>query len=191
MRSSFALQIAACDPQFPLKYSTPIQIQLRFALVASYDAPENFIAAFRANITGLFVLDPFFSADFPPIRHSPQDDLFADRHRKVLDILTRKFLALMTTRVLSFPGAVADFALAAMHEAFIRQTAAAFHVFDRKGFAVRKSALAGNISPVKAQQPLLEFLIVIPVGDVDGADAAIKTTGRNQIRIDRHDDIPS
>jgi hypothetical protein len=29
------------------------------------------------------------------------------------------------------------------------------------------------------------------VGDINGADAAIKTTGSNQIRIDRHDNIPS
>ena len=44
-----------------------IQIQLRLTLITPYSTPEKLIAAFRTNIAGLFVLNPFFRTDFPPM----------------------------------------------------------------------------------------------------------------------------
>jgi hypothetical protein len=46
-----------------------VQIQAHFALITFYCAPENFIAAFRTNVAGFFILNPFFSSHLSPIRN--------------------------------------------------------------------------------------------------------------------------
>jgi len=74
-------------------YSFLIQIQACLALITFYSAAENLITAFRADIAGFLILNPLFSTNLPPIRNSPQYDLFADRHRKLINMLTGKFIA--------------------------------------------------------------------------------------------------
>jgi hypothetical protein len=44
-------------------------------------------------------LNPFFSTNLSPIRNSPQNNLFANSHGKIFNMLTRKFIALMTSGV--------------------------------------------------------------------------------------------
>jgi hypothetical protein len=96
-----------------------VQIQTRFTLITFNGTPEDSIAALRTNIAGFFVLNPFFSAHLPPIGNSPQNDLFADGHGKIFNILTRKFIALMTSGVTFLSGAGPDLTLSAIHKLFI------------------------------------------------------------------------
>ena len=63
-----------------------VQIQLHFTLITSYNAPENFIAAFRTNIAGFFILNPFFNTNLSPIRNSPQNNFFANSHGKIFNM---------------------------------------------------------------------------------------------------------
>jgi hypothetical protein len=93
-----------------------VQIQFRFTLIAFYNAPENFIAAFGTKIAGFFIFNPFLSTKLPPIRNGPQYNLFADGHGKIVNVLAGKFIALMTSRVALFLGALPYPALLAMHE---------------------------------------------------------------------------
>jgi hypothetical protein len=97
-----------------------VQIQLGFTLIAFYNAPENLIAAFRTDIAGLFILNPLFGTHLSPIRNSPQYNLFADRHGKIIDMLTRKFIAWMTSGMTFLSCAVPDLTLSAMHKPLIR-----------------------------------------------------------------------
>ena len=100
-------------------------------------------------------------------------------------------MALMTSGVTSRSCAGPDLTLSAMHKPFIRQAATASNILYRKVFTIRKNPFAGNFSPVKTHQPLLEFVIMITVCDKNGTDPAIKTTRGNQIRIYFHDSNPS
>ena len=97
-----------------------VQIQLRFTLIACDYAPENFMAAFRTYIPGFFVLNPFLGAKLPPIRNSPQHNLFADSHGKVFNMRTGEFITLMTPGVTFLFGAGLDLTPSAMHKGFIR-----------------------------------------------------------------------
>jgi hypothetical protein len=97
-----------------------VQIQVGFALITFYSASENFVAAFRADVAGFFVLNPFLSANLPPIGNSPQDNLLANSHGEVLNVLARKLIALMTAGV-TFPCCAGpNLTLPAMHELFVR-----------------------------------------------------------------------
>ena len=93
-----------------------VQIQLRFALIALYSAPEDFVAAFRTRIAGFFILNPFFSANLTPIGNSPQNDLLANSHRKTFNMLARKLTALVTAGVAFLLCARPDHTLSTMHE---------------------------------------------------------------------------
>jgi hypothetical protein len=97
-----------------------VQIQLRVTLVTFYNAPENFIAAFRTNIASFFILNPLFSTNLSPIRNGPQNDLFANSHWKMFNVLAGKFIALMTSGVTFLSCTLPDLTLSAMHELFIR-----------------------------------------------------------------------
>ena len=97
-----------------------VQIQLHFTLITFYNAPENSIAAFRTNIAGFFILNPFFSTNLSPIRNGPQNNLFADKHREIFNILAGKFIALMTSCVTFLSCASPDLTLPARHKLFIR-----------------------------------------------------------------------
>jgi hypothetical protein len=105
-----------CNPQIAILRWVLIQIQLYFTLITFYGAPENFIAAFRTNIAGFFILDPLFSTYLSPVWDRPQDNPFANSHGKILNMLARKFIALMASAVTFFAGAVPDLTLSAMHK---------------------------------------------------------------------------
>jgi hypothetical protein len=96
-----------------------VQIQLGLAPITYYHAPENFLTAFRTNVAGFFILNPFFSTNFSPIGNSPQNDLFADRHGKIVNVWAGKFSALMASGEAFSLGAGPDLALPAMPKSFI------------------------------------------------------------------------
>ena len=79
----------------------------------------------------------------------------------------------MTTGIALFFRTISDFALFAMHEQVIRQAPLASDVLCGQLFTVWQRALAGDFASVKFHQALLEFLIVIPMGDINGADATV------------------
>jgi hypothetical protein len=152
-----------------------VQIQHCFTLIAFYNAPENFIAAFGTIIAGFFILDPFLSTKLPPIRNGSQYNLFADVHGKIVNVPAGKFIALMTSRVALFLGALPDPALLAMHEQISRQATAALDIFHGKLFTVWENAFAVNFSLVNIHQPFLEVGIIITASDINRTDAAIKS----------------
>jgi hypothetical protein len=96
-----------------------VKIQLRFALITSHHAAKDCIAAMGAYVAGLFVSNPLFSTELSSIRHSPENNLLADGHGEIVNVLTRKFIAFMTAGVPFLLCAVPDITLAAMHELFI------------------------------------------------------------------------
>jgi len=97
-----------------------------------------------------------------------------------------KFIALMTSGIPSFLSTVPDRALPAVHENIIGQTAVATDVIYCQIFTVGQLAFARDLALVDAQESLLEFLILIPMGDVHGAYAAVQSAGGYKIRIDIH-----
>jgi len=102
------------------KRSFLIQIQIHLTLITFYGAPENLVAAFRTNVTGFFILNPLFGAHLAPVWNRPQNNLFADRHGKVFNMLTGKFIALMTSAVTFLACAGPYLTLSAMHKLLIR-----------------------------------------------------------------------
>jgi hypothetical protein len=125
-----------------------IQIQQRLTSVTFYHTPEHFVAAFGTYIAGFFIFNPFFGTDLPPIRDRAQYDLFADCHRKVLNVPAGEFVALVTSRVPLLLGAFSDLALPTMHKSVIGQTSAALDIFRCEMFAVGEHTLSGNPSLV-------------------------------------------
>jgi hypothetical protein len=97
-----------------------VQIQFHFTLITFYSTPENFIAAFGTNIAGLFVSNPFFSTELSSIWDSPENNLLANGHGEIVNVMTGKFIALMTPGVSFLFCAVPDLTLATMHKLFIR-----------------------------------------------------------------------
>jgi hypothetical protein len=154
--------------------------------MALHRAPKDLIAALRTNIARLFVSNPFFRAELASVRYGPKDNLLAYRHGEVVDAATREFIAFMAPRVSFLFCAVPDLTLATMHESLIRKAAATSNVFFGQGFAVGERAFAGSSPPVKVCQQLLQLGVVVAMGNVDGADTAVKTAGRNEIGICRH-----
>jgi hypothetical protein len=67
----------------------------------------------------------------------------------MFNMLTGKFIALMTPGVTFFSCAGPDITLLAMHKLLIRQASVASNIFCCKIFSIRKSALARNSSLVK------------------------------------------
>jgi hypothetical protein len=92
----------------------------------------------------------------------------------------------MTSGIPSFLSTVPDRALPAVHENIIGQTAVATDVIYCQIFTVGQLAFARDLALVDAQESLLEFLILIPVGDVHGAYAAVQSAGGYKIGIDIH-----
>jgi hypothetical protein len=101
------------------KYDGLIRIQLSFALITSHRAAKNSVAAIGTYIAGLFVLNPFFSAELPSIRNSSEYNLLADCHREIVNVVTGKFIAFMTPGVPFFFCTVPDLTMATMHKSFI------------------------------------------------------------------------
>ena len=93
---------------------------MHFALITFHRAAKNFIAAFGTYIAGLFVSNPFFSPELSSIRDSPKNNLLAHGHGKIVNVLTGKFIALMTPGVSFLFRAIPDLALATMRKLLIR-----------------------------------------------------------------------
>jgi hypothetical protein len=163
-----------------------VQIQFGFASIASHYAPKEYVSAFRADIAVFFILNPFFGTHLPPVRNGPQYHFLTYGHGKVLNIRAGKVNALMTSVIPLLLGAVPDGALPAMHENVIGQATVATNVVYGQILTVGQLAFARDLSLVKAEKPLLEFLILVPVGDVNGANAAVKAARCYKIRIDIH-----
>jgi hypothetical protein len=93
---------------------------LRFALITFHGTAKNFIAAFGTHIAGLFVANPFFITELSSIWDGPKNNLLANRHGEIVNVLTGKIVALMTPCVTFLFCAGPDLTLATMHKLFIR-----------------------------------------------------------------------
>jgi hypothetical protein len=102
---------------------------LGFALVTFHGATKHSVAACGAYIAGFFVFNPFFSAELSSVWDSSENNLLAHGHGEVVDMVTGKFITLMTPCVSFLFRAVPDVTLATMHERFIGQAATAPNVF--------------------------------------------------------------
>ncbi|OIP39779.1 MAG: hypothetical protein AUK25_09565 [Desulfobacteraceae bacterium CG2_30_51_40] len=160
-----------------------VQIQFGFALIAFHGTAKNLVAAFRTYIAGLLLHNPSFSSEFSSKRYGPQNDFLANGHGKTINVLTRKNIAFVTTRVTFSNITSPDLTLPAMHEKIIRQTSATMNIFLRKLFAVGKCSFAWSTSLVQVYESLLEFFVIVPRCNINSANTAIKTAGRNEVRI--------
>jgi hypothetical protein len=91
-----------------------------FALITFHRAAKDSVSALRTYISGLFISNPFFGTEFSSIRNSTQNDLLANGHGKIINVIAGKFIALMTPAIPFLHRAFSDLTLAAMHESFIR-----------------------------------------------------------------------
>jgi hypothetical protein len=160
-----------------------VQRQLRLALIAFHDPPEHFVPAMGTMVAGFFIGYPFCCAELPPVGDGAQYDFFADSHVKILNMGTGKFIAFMAPGIAFILCTRSDAALLAMHEQVIGQAAAAMDIVHRKPVAVGERSFAGGSAFVKIEQFFLEFLIVVFMGQADGAHAAVKAAGGNEIRV--------
>jgi hypothetical protein len=101
---------------------------LDFALVTFHRAAENPIAARRTYIAGFFVSNPLFGTELSSIWDSPENNLLANGHGEIVNVMTWKFIALMTPCASFLFCAVPDLTLATMHKLFIGQAATAPNV---------------------------------------------------------------
>jgi len=97
-----------------------VQIQLDFALIAFHRTAKSPVATVGAYVAGLFVSNPFFGAELSSIWDSPENNLLADGHREIVNVVARKLTALMAPGVSLVFCAAPDLTLAAMHKLFIR-----------------------------------------------------------------------
>jgi hypothetical protein len=88
-------------------------------LITFNRATKNSIATFGTYIAGLFVSNPFFSTEFSSIRDSPENNLLANGHGEIVNVVTGKFIALMAPGVSFLFCAVPDLTLATMHKLLI------------------------------------------------------------------------
>jgi len=93
---------------------------LHLALITFHRTTKNSISAFGAYIAGLFVLNPFFITELSPIWNSPENNLLADGHGEIVNVVTGKIIALMTPGISFLLCAFPDVTLATMHKLFIR-----------------------------------------------------------------------
>jgi len=97
-----------------------------------------------------------------------------------------KGITLVTTKIALFPGTGSDIALSAVHKGIIGQAPTAVNVFYGEAFGIRELTLTTGVALVDMEQSFLEFLIILTMGNVDGADAAIEATRRKEGRIVCH-----
>lgn len=83
-----------------------IQINRDLALVAALRTPEQFMPAFRADVTGFLVTDPLLSTVSAPIRYSSHYNLLANGHRKGIDEFTGEIITLMAAAIALLPRAI-------------------------------------------------------------------------------------
>lgn len=160
-----------------------VQRQLRLALIAPHGSPEQFVSAMGTMIAGFFIFNPFCCAELPAVGDGPQDDFLADGHGKILNIRTGEFVALVASGIAFVRDAFPDVALPAMHEQVVGHTAAASDIVRRKLTTVGEGALTGGSPLVKGDQLFFKFLIVVFMGQADGAHAAVKPARGNEIRV--------
>ena len=121
--------------------------------MAFLGAPKKGVAAVGAGIAFGFCCGPFLVAQFPSLRDRPEDDFLADRHRKVIDLVTREIIALVTAVDFEIFAAVFNRAGATVQKEFVdipAEAANAVHVFD-----------AGAVD---GAQSLFEFCIFFSLG---------------------------
>jgi hypothetical protein len=159
---------------------------LGLASITPHCAAKYPVAAIGTYVAGFFILNPLFSTKLSSIGDGPENYLLAHGHGELVDVPTRKFIALMTSVVTSFFRANSDLTHATMKESFIGQASAALNVFSREGFTAGENAFAGGSSLVEIDQPLLELDVVVAMSNVNGTDTAIESAGRNEIGIYRH-----
>jgi len=148
-------------------------MDLFLAFIAFFCPSKKFMATFGTNIPCLFVLHPFFSSHLPPIGDCPHDNLLPDRHRKFFNVLTGEVLTLVATFIFSFSVAGFNRADAAVKKYL-------FFIFGKAPFAVDIL----YFQPIDGAQPLLEFLVIIFMGDEYAADAAIQSARGRQFFSD-------
>jgi len=89
-------------------------------LITFHRTAKNFVVAFGTYIAGLFVSNPFFSTELPSIRDSPENNLLANGHGEIVNVMTGIIIALMAPGVSFLLRAFPDLTLATMHKLFIR-----------------------------------------------------------------------
>lgn len=102
-------------------------------------------------------------------------------------MVTGKGITLVTTDIALFASTRSDIALSAVHKRIIGQAPTALDVFYGKTAGIRELTLTLDVALVDMEQSFLEFLIILTMGNVDGADAAIEATRRKEGRIYGHD----
>lgn len=85
-----------------------------------------------------------------------------------------------------FLSAVPDRALLTMHENVIGQATIATDVVYSQILTVWQLAFARDLALIEAEEPLLEFLILVPVGDVDSAHAAVQAARGYKVESSIH-----
>jgi hypothetical protein len=93
---------------------------LHFALITFHRTTKNSIAAFGTYIAGFFVSNPFFGTELSSIWDSPENNLLANGHGEVVNVMTGKLITFMTSGDSLLLGAAPDLTLATMHEPVIR-----------------------------------------------------------------------
>ncbi len=91
-----------------------IQIHRLFAVIAALCSPEKLVSAIRAVVALFFGLHPFFCSHLTPLRYSPQNDLLTHGNRKIVDVFTGKFIALMAPFMAFLLGTGPDSAFGAV-----------------------------------------------------------------------------
>jgi hypothetical protein len=155
-------------------------MDLFLTLIAFFCSSKKFMATFGTNIPCLFVLNPFFSSHLSPIGDCPHDNLLPDRHREIFNVLTGKVLTLVATFIFSFSATGFNRADTAVKKYL-------FFIFGKASFTVDILPF----QPIDGAQPLLEFLVIIFMGDEYAADAAIQPARGRQFFSDFHSLISS
>jgi hypothetical protein len=113
----------------------------------------------RANISLLFLFDPLLGTEFPPPGDGPQNHLFTDRDREIIDELAGELLTLVAALDLFITAARFYGAFPAVCPNSLGEAAVAYQVF--------------RFSAVNGRKLLLEFFVAIAGGYIDTAYAAI------------------
>lgn len=77
-------------------------------MAAAFYSPEKLFSTMGTSVALFLGLDPFFGPHLAPLRDSPQNDLLAYGNREIADMLTGKFMALVTPFIAFLPGAGLD-----------------------------------------------------------------------------------
>jgi len=99
-------------------------------------------------------------------------------------MVTGKGITFVTTKIALFPVTHSDIALLTVHDGIIRQAPTTMNVCYCKTISIGKLALAMDLALEDVEQSLLKFLIIVAVGNVDGADGAMEAARRKEVRID-------